>query len=918
MPPSSSLLIATVWLTGLVAGGGGLAVPVSAQGQSVSDLSTGWDVRFAGRPAQDSGPSTADLQDTWADLGAIGYDGTVVFSRSFQVPDGARDWSILLGPVSYGVVEVFIDGVAVAQAGDEPGTIPYPQPLLVGIPPSVLDDGEVRIELSVDRVRWISDQRADVDPVVHAGAEIGPTSQLTILRELTVRRSQMDDLPSLILGLLFVLAGVIHLYLFGGNRERRAFLWFGVGAAAFGVNTFAISAWSATFLPTLGLATRVGDASGHIAVIGLLAFLFAALAQPIDMWTRRYLWSHAALAGFVVVAPLALVGASGGVRMLWLAPALVSGFVALRGGMRDGHPEVRTLFVGVAVLAGAQFGEVLRTVGGVDLPDGLPMFGFTFMLLTMTMALGGRFLRLHAETDRLAVELEARVISRTNDLATAVQAAEEANRTKSQFLANMSHELRTPLNSVIGFSNVLVRRVGKDMEPRDRDFLQRIRASGEHLLAIVNDILDISRIEAGNLEILPEEVDVRHLVSEAVAPHRIEAEGKGITLDVSLPSGEAISVIDPNRLKQVLENLVENAVKFTQTGSVGVRLRAQDGVATAVEVVDTGMGIPEDKLEEIFRPFEQVDSSMSRKYHGTGLGLTLSLALSELMGCTLEAESEIDVGSTFRIGLPVAAARSLLAAGTVQAGASVGGAQGRHVLVIDDDSDARLLLAETLGELGCTVTFARSGQEGLERAGELPPDLITLDLHMPGLDGWETLRRLRDDPQLAEIPVMIVSVSGSQAAGEPGNLLGDVDVLDKPVSFNDLERVVQRHLGPNPGSVLVIDDDAGVRAMMEEMLEGVSAEVRTAGDGLEALEVLKDFTPGLIFLDLIMPRMGGMELLARLRSHPQYAETPIIVVTSKDLSEKEQRVLAENTQAIVGKGGDGDLRNRLKAYFPAE
>jgi len=893
---------------------GAFAVPAFAQSRDVIDVSSGWDVRILGRPA----PETADLGDTWGTLGGVGYDGVVVLSRSFPIPDGARDWSFLLGPVSFGVVQVVADGVEVARIGGDPGTLPHPRTLLAELPDRVLEDGEVVIELSVHRVAWLSDAQSDGLTLTRDGAWLGPTVELSDRRELAERRVMMDDLPNLIFGILFLIAGAIHLYLFSRGRQRRGSLWLSVGATAFGMNTLALSAWCESFLSTLGFALRVSDASGHLAAVGILAFLFAALAQPIDVWTRRYLWSHAVLAGLVMVVPLSLVWASEELRLLWLLPALVSGFVALRGGIRDGHPESRILLVGVAVFAAAQIGEVLRAMVGVGLPERLPILGFTFMLIAMTIALSGRFLRLHSEKERLTGELEARVLARTADLATAVRAAEDANRAKSQFLANMSHELRTPLNSVIGFSNVLVRRVGRDMEPRDLDFLQRIRVSGEHLLAIVNDILDISRIEAGSLEINPQEVDVRTVVREAVAFHQAEAERKTIRLGMALPADEAISLVDPDRLKQVLQNVIGNAVKFTHEGSVEVRLLSDGGVATDIEVVDTGLGIPTEKLEDIFRPFEQVDSSMSRSYHGTGLGLTLSRALCELMGCSLEAESVVDAGSTFRVGLAIMDVSGRNSVDAVGGSVQVGPGPGRHVLVIDDDSDARLLLAETLGELGCTVTFARSGEEGLQSAKELLPDLITLDLHMPGLDGWETLRRLREDPGLSEVPVMIVSVSGSQAAGESGNLLGDVDVLDKPVAFHDLERVVQKHLGPDPGRILVVDDDAGVRAMMEEMLDGVDAEVRTAGDGLEALEVLQDFNPGLIFLDLIMPRMGGMELLARLRSHPKYAETPIIVVTSKELSASEERVLAENTQAVVGKGGDGDLRNRLKTFFRAE
>jgi len=860
-------------------------------------------------------PPAVDLGSVWSEIGAEDYDGRVTLSRTVTLGRNATDWSVLVGPVYYGTVRIYADGVDVGGVGRlESASVPFPNPVAAVLPEIVVEDGEVELRIVIDRAGWLA-VNSDPNSIVVGGIRVGPSVELVDRQELVVRRALMDDLDKVVLGIVFLLAGLVHLYLYRGAAGRMAYLWFGVGAVAFGLNMLVVSEWASIFLPSYDWSVRVGAAAGHVAVVGLFAFLFAALEQPVGNWVSRYLQSHGLLAALVLVAPVALVWDSTAVRMLWLLPALYAGYVALAGGIRDGHPEAQILVVGAAGLATALAAEILRALASVPVPEGMPTLGFSFMLLTMSMGLAGRFLRLHQQQEELAQHLEGRVLDRTAELAQAAEAAEEASRAKSQFLANMSHELRTPLNSVIGFSNVLVRRVGKDMEPRDRDFLQRIRASGEHLLAIVNDILDISRIEAGKLEVVSETVDVADVVRDAVESHRKDAQSKGIDLAANVPEGKAEAMLDPNRLKQVLDNLIGNAVKFTESGGVEVRMVVEKGRPSRIEVRDSGMGVPPEKLEEIFRPFEQVDSSMSRRYHGTGLGLTLSRALCELMGCTLEASSVVNEGSTFTIGLPTPARVRGRRVASGSAAAS-GGPSGRHVLVIDDDADARTLLAETLGELGCTVTFARSGEEGLDRAREFRPDLITLDLHMPGLDGWETLRRIRADEKLAEIPVMVVSVSATQSASQVGNMLGDVDVLDKPVSMNALQRVVERHLGPDRRRILVVDDDAGVRSMMEEMLESVEADVRTASDGIHALEVLQEFNAGLIFLDLLMPRMGGMELLSRLRSDPKWAGTPIIVVTSKDLSEEEERVLAENTQAVVGKAGATDLKNRLNTFFP--
>jgi PAS domain S-box-containing protein len=495
------------------------------------------------------------------------------------------------------------------------------------------------------------------------------------------------------------------------------------------------------------------------------------------------------------------------------------------------------------------------------------------------------------------------------------EAAEQASQAKSEFLANMSHELRTPLNSVIGFANIMLKNKGGNLRPEDLIFLERILVNGRHLLALINQILDLSKIEARRIEVESETVALERLVPEVLSQFEAQVRGRPLQLKAELPLPIAPLLTDQGRLKQVLLNLVGNAVKFTERGSVRVRVVVEEDTRrpTRIEVIDTGIGIAPDRHEVIFEAFRQADASTTRKYGGTGLGLTISRALCDLMGCRIEVKSDPGQGSTFSIVLPLPAAPAAPAAPATPATpaapaapapallprpAAVCPAPDKLVLVIDDEADSRALLRNLIEECGCRVVVAESGQAGLRLARELRPNLITLDLLMPQMDGWTVLGLLKADPALCGIPVVIVSVVGTESRG---TLLCARAVLQKPVMREDLLRVLQAF--PRP-KVLVVEDNEDHRRLMAAHLEGHAAEIGLAANGCEALRWLEKSKPDLVLLDLMMPHMDGMTFLSTLRKDPRYCNLPVFVVTAKELSPEETQCLAREAQAVLRKFND--------------
>ncbi len=525
--------------------------------------------------------------------------------------------------------------------------------------------------------------------------------------------------------------------------------------------------------------------------------------------------------------------------------------------------------------------------------------------------------RIRAEEQLLALNetLEQRVAERS-------AAAETANRAKSEFLANMSHELRTPLNSVIGFANILLKNKAATLRREDLLFLERIVANGKHLLGLINQILDLSKIEARKVELEFSTVSLAEMIPDVLAQFEGQLRRRDVKLLADLPAVIAPIVTDEIKLKQVLINLVANALKFTEHGSVTVRVTVERalGRPLSIAVVDTGIGIPQSRMTAVFEAFQQADASTTRKYGGTGLGLTISQALCLMMGYRIEVQSEVGQGSSFTVVLdarpgviPATAAppeSRPAPARAAQPPSRPASLKDRLVLVIDDESDARMLLTHLLEEFGCKVLAASSGADGLRMAREFRPELITVDLLMPHMNGWEVLKAIKADELLRDIPVVVVSI----VAGENrGHILGVVDVLQKPLAREDLLAVLQRSFLPGK-KLLVVDDDEDARRLISAYLADQEFNIRTAGNGREALDLLASFAPDAILLDLLMPVVDGVTFLETLRADPRHRHLPVIIITAKILTAQEIHHLTAHAESVLKKTEDleKDLRHVLE------
>jgi signal transduction histidine kinase/CheY-like chemotaxis protein len=495
-------------------------------------------------------------------------------------------------------------------------------------------------------------------------------------------------------------------------------------------------------------------------------------------------------------------------------------------------------------------------------------------------------------------------VNRTSEqLGDLYQQLEMASEHKSAFLASMSHELRTPLNAIIGYSEMLYETARDEGHEEFLPDLARIRDAGRHLLGLINDILDLSKIEAGKMELYLEEVDLAGLVEEVRSIVEPLAAANGNRLEIECPAGLGRFRTDRTKLKQSLLNLLSNAGKFTHQGRVGLEVRPADSDISFV-VSDTGIGMTKEQQSRLFQAFSQADASTTRRYGGTGLGLAITKHFCELLGGSIAVESASGQGSTFTITLPDRGRAMPATAAAIPEGAE----HAALVMVVDDDPNARDLLAATIRREGYRVIEATDGEAALALTREWRPDIITLDVLMPRLDGWAVLTTLKSDPELAEIPVIIVTVLADRGIAVS---LGAAEFLTKPVDRPRLAATIRKHVYGS-GVVLVVDDEPEGRRIARRHLDRLGWEVAEAADGSDALLWLsQNPRPAMILLDLLMPGMNGFAFLGELNKHAQWRGIPIVILTAMPLGAAERELLAGRTREVIAKGAD-DLAQVLR------
>jgi GAF domain-containing protein/CheY-like chemotaxis protein len=493
---------------------------------------------------------------------------------------------------------------------------------------------------------------------------------------------------------------------------------------------------------------------------------------------------------------------------------------------------------------------------------------------------------------------------------------EAASQHKSQFLANMSHELRTPLNAIIGVTEML--REDAEVAKQDLEPLDRVLGAGRHLLALINDILDLSKIEAGRMELHVETFPLLPVIQDVAKTIEPMATKNGNRIVIACPADLGTMHADQTRFRQSLLNLASNANKFTEKGTITITAHqgqesGRDWITLAV--ADTGIGMTPEQIGKLFQEFSQASSRTASKYGGTGLGLAISRHFCRMMGGDITVESEPGKGSTFTIRLPriVQSVETPVTQGDAHVPAEpvppiTEDAEEPLILVVDDDATARDLVVRHLERAGFAAVAARGGQEGLRLVRELRPAAVTLDILMPDLDGWTVLAAIKGDPALASTPVVLMSIVDQK---NRGYALGAADYLVKPVDRTKLIETLTNICGSISGRALLVDDDEVVRRGVCAALVPIGWQVTEAENGQVAIEALATARPDVIILDLMMPKMDGFEFLDELRSRPDWQDIPVVVITAKDLTEKDRVRLNGGVERIIQKSDRDEMLRQL-------
>jgi signal transduction histidine kinase/CheY-like chemotaxis protein len=499
------------------------------------------------------------------------------------------------------------------------------------------------------------------------------------------------------------------------------------------------------------------------------------------------------------------------------------------------------------------------------------------------------------------------------------QQLEIASKHKSQFLASMSHELRTPLNAIIGVTEMLLEDARDFKRDDELEPLERVLRAARHLLALINDILDLSKIEAGRMELHLESFALAPLIEEVSKTIEPMAAKNGNRIVVDCPPDIGMMHADQTRFRQTVLNLASNANKFTENGIVTIAGRAQqvDGRdEITIAITDTGIGMTEEQMGRLFQEFSQADASTTRRYGGTGLGLAISRHFCRMMGGDITVESRPGQGSIFTIRLPriVQGDQMLVTQGRAETAAREAAqpdaeqAEAPPILVVDDEATVRELLVRHLERAGFVAVAASGGQEGLRLARELRPAAVTLDIMMPDLDGWTVLAAIKGDPELASIPVVLMSVVDEK---NRGYALGAADYLVKPVDRSKLVETLRSICGSTARRALLVDDDEVLRRSVRQALEPIGWQVTEAENGQVAVDSLISAKPDVIILDLMMPKMDGFEFMDELLSRPAWQDIPVVVITAKDLTEQDRDRLNGGVERIIQKSDRDEMLRQL-------
>ena len=800
-----------------------------------------------------------------------------------------------------GAAEVFVGPQKLLALGDldRPGPSArilspvFATPVVFGSEDAVLS---VRYHLgsAVDIRKWVADRSL-------FQATILPTS--AVEREAkTARRS-----AALMLGIFGVFAalGLLHLVLYVLLRHPIGNLYYAAFSLLFALYPLLTYLANGSERVRVSLLLeRMATSAVALSFLALVAFLYATFYQR----QRRMIWGLAALTVVWIAAAFLPTGsATGAAISIAIVAYAAEGTRVITMALWKRRDGARIIGSGFILTFTILFYIALENLGLVPRSGDLVWYGWLGIALSSSIYLARSFARSSQGFENLSVHLEDEVKQRTVELRQATLQAEAASETKSQFLANMSHELRTPLNAIIGYSEMLTEEATDAGDDGYLADLDKIRGSGKHLLGLINDILDLTKIEAGRMELYIETFDVGKMVEDVAATVQPLLDKNANSLRVELSRDVSLIRGDQVKVRQMLFNLLSNATKFTERGVITLateRERGTDGRDEVVfRVADTGIGMTAEQLGRLFQPFMQAEASTTKKYGGTGLGLAITKHFAEMMGGGVTVASEPGKGTTFTVRVPVVVADEATdrnEAARVHTHEFAAAADAATVLVIDDDPTVRDMIGRMLAKEGYHVVTAANGADGLTLAAEARPDVITLDIMMPGMDGWSVLSKLKADPALTAIPVVVMTIVDDRNLGFA---LGASDYLTKPIDRERLAEVL-RQVRSRGGeqSVLIVEDDPGSRALMRKLFEKEGWSVSEAENGSVGLAAVAAKTPGLVLLDLMMPEMDGFEFVEHLRKRNGGLDIPVVVLTAKDLTEDDRRRLRGSVDKVLQKG----------------